>query len=140
MALEAYEAAERGDYTIVKELAELLKTKTSAEWLDALDKVNVPSMPVNDPNELLEDPHLRATGFWQEIDDDELGTLRLPGLGPRFSGSPSSIRRLAPRLGEHSAEVLGELGFSHAEIESMFEQGVTRSVAPGGDEPQAAGS
>ncbi len=59
------------------------------------------------------------------MDDPELGTLRLPGIGPSFSATPPSIRRIAPRLGEHSAEVLTEVGYSEAEISSMIERGVT---------------
>ena len=113
---------------VYAELAELLKTKTSAEWLSALDAENVPSMPVNDPNDLFDDPHLKATGYWREMDDEELGTLRLPGLGPSFSASPSSIRRLPPRLGEHSIEVLRDLGYSDADIDSMVSRGVTKTI------------
>ena len=111
---------------VYAQLAELLKEKTSAEWLEKLDAASVPSMPVNDPDELLSDPHLVATGYWQEIDDPELGTLRLPGIAPSFSASPPAIRKIAPRLGEHSAEILAELGYGETDVEAMLADGITQ--------------
>lgn len=111
--------------SVYAELAALLKTRTSAQWLDALDAENVPSMPINDPDDLFEDPHLKATGYWQEMDDPELGTLRLPGIAPRFSAAEVAIRRIAPRLGEHSAEVLAEIGYAADEIQTFLDEGVT---------------
>jgi len=111
---------------VYAELAGLLKEKTSAEWLEKLDAASVPSMPVNDPDELLTDPHLVATGYWQEIDDPELGTLRLPGIAPSFSASPPAIRKIAPRLGEHNAEILVELGYGETDVEAMLADGITQ--------------
>jgi crotonobetainyl-CoA:carnitine CoA-transferase CaiB-like acyl-CoA transferase len=56
------------------------------------------------------------------------GTLRLPGIPATYSRTPASIRRLPPRLGEHSGEILREAGLSPAEIEAMLASGATRGA------------
>ena len=106
-------------------LGELLAERTTAEWLEAFDAANIPSMPVNHPDDLVDDPHLAATGFWQTIEHAELGTLRFPGIPAHFSKTPGEIRRAAPALGEHSVEVLTEIGYERAEVDALVEAGVT---------------
>jgi crotonobetainyl-CoA:carnitine CoA-transferase CaiB-like acyl-CoA transferase len=91
-------------------VAETLATRTTAEWTRALKDADIPFAPVNSVTDLLEDPHLRVTGFWHELDHPSEGRLRAPGIPVRFSETPGSIRRHAPRLGEHTDEVLAELG------------------------------
>jgi len=110
-------------------LAGILATRSSAEWLDDLDAGNVPAMAVLSCDELIDDPHLEAVGFWQLAEDPELGTLRLPGIPMQLSASPGAIRRLAPRLGEHSAEVLAEAGYSRAQVAALAGAGVTVDAA-----------
>src|SRR5262249_32710812 len=72
---------------------------------------------------LLTDPQLGATGFWKIVEHPSEGTLRLPDVPPRFSKTPPEIRRLPPRLGEHSVEVLREAGLSQSEIDTMLASG-----------------
>src|SRR4029453_3147594 len=91
-----------------------------------LDRHNIPGMIVNTLESLLRDPHLEATGFWQTLEHPSEGMLRLPGLPATYSKTPGAIRRLPPRLGEHSAEILGEAGFSAAEIDGLLASGATR--------------
>ncbi|WP_109807252.1 CaiB/BaiF CoA transferase family protein [Sphingosinithalassobacter portus] len=89
-------------------LAETFLERTTAEWLDLLGKLHVPAAPIRTPDELLNDPHLEAVGFYEEI-DSSYGRLRFPGTPARFSASPASVAGPAPRLGEHQAEILAEL-------------------------------
>lgn len=74
-------------------------------------------------------PRLEATGFWQTLEHPSEGMLRLPGVPAVYSKTPSAIRRLPPRLGEHSAEILREVGLSTAEIEGLLASGATRCAA-----------
>ena len=106
-------------------LAEIAATRTNAEWLDLLGQSNVPHGPVNSLESLLTDPQLEATGFWKIAEHPSEGPLRMPDIPPRFSKTPPQIRRLQPRLGEHSVEVLREEGFSPSEIDAMLVSGAT---------------
>jgi len=93
-----------------------------------LKSSNVPHGPVNTLEDLFVDPQLEATGYWQEVDHPSEGKLRMPGIPPRFSKTPPEITRLQPRLGEHSVEVLGEAGFTRAEIDAMLKSGATKTA------------
>jgi len=110
-------------------LAEIVTTKTTAEWQDELDRVAVPVQEVLTIEDLIDNEQLTATGFWQTADHPTEGTVRYPEPPVRFSESPSSVRRLQPRLGEHSAEVLAEAGYSAAEIDELFAKGVSKPAA-----------
>jgi len=106
-------------------LAQIAATRTNAEWLALLGKSNIPHGPVSSLETLLTDPQLLATGFWKIVEHPTEGTLRMPDIPPRFSKTPPEVRRLPPRLGEHSVEVLREAGFSQSEIEAMLASGAT---------------
>ena len=108
------------------EIAKSLTAKTTDEWLALLGETNVPHMVVNTLDGLIDDPHLKATGFWEIHDHPTEGKLRMAKPTINFFGTPSSIRRLPPRLGEHSVDILKEAGYSDETIEKMMEEGVTR--------------
>ena len=111
--------------TLYEELGKIVATRESAEWLEALERANVPATIVNTLESLLTDPQLEATGFWKIVEHPSEGTLRTPDIPATFSRTPGEIRRLQPRLGEHSVEVLREHGFSQAEINGMLASGAT---------------
>jgi len=115
---------------LYEELAKIVATRTNADWLAALDTANVPAMVVNTLDSLLSDPQLEATGFWTTVEHPSEGTLRMPGITTTFSRTPGSIRRLQPRLGEHSVEVLREAGLTQPEIDAMLASGATAVPAP----------
>ena len=108
------------------ETAKALTHKTTDEWLKLLGETNVPHMVVNTLDGLIDDPHLVATGFWEIHDHPSEGKLRMARPSTNFFGTPSDIRRMPPRLGEHSVEILEEVGYDDAAIEKMIEEGVTR--------------
>ena len=107
------------------ETAKTMATRTTQEWLDIFEKTSVPINRVNTLDELIEDPHLRAVGFWQVVEHPTEGTLRMPAFPANFSATPADIRRHAPRLGEHSAELLREAGCTAEEIEALVVSGAT---------------
>jgi len=111
--------------TLYEELGKIVATRSSAEWLEALERANVPATIVNTLESLFTDPQLEATGFWKTVEHPTEGTLRMPDIPATYSKTPGDIRRLQPRLGEHSLEVLREAGFGQAEIDAMLASGAT---------------
>jgi crotonobetainyl-CoA:carnitine CoA-transferase CaiB-like acyl-CoA transferase len=87
-------------------LASSLPSRTTAEWIDLFASADIPASPVNSLDALFADPHLRAVGFWEEIEHPSEGLVRVakpPGI---WSRTQPDVRRLAPGLGEHNEEVL----------------------------------
>ena len=107
-------------------LAEICATRTNAEWTELLKNSNVPHGPVNSLEDLLNEEQLKATGFWKEFEHPTEGHIRMPDIPPRFSRTAPDIRRLQPRLGEHSVEVLREAGLDEARIAAMLATGATK--------------
>ncbi len=114
---------------VYAETGRILEQRTTAEWLDILGRTNVPTMIVNSLDDLLADEHLVATGFWQQFEHPTEGRLNMPGIPMSFSVSPGDVRRLPPRLGEHSREVLREAGLDDDAIAAMLQSGATREPA-----------
>ena len=83
-------------------------------------------MPLNSPEDLLRDAHLNATGFFSLVEHPSEGTLRSMALPSRWSESPPGTPRPAPRLGEHSVDVLREAGYTEPEIAVMLDAGIVR--------------
>jgi crotonobetainyl-CoA:carnitine CoA-transferase CaiB-like acyl-CoA transferase len=120
--------------------AEIMATKTTAEWIRIFDKSGVPTIVVNTLEDLATDPHLNATGFWKFYEHPTEGRLRMPSFPVNFSATPADIRRHAPSLGEHTSEILREAGLSDAQIAALCASGAAMTaeqaagtVAEGGD-------
>lgn len=107
-------------------LAKIIVTRTTAEWMALMEKADIPVAPVNDVTDLIDDPHLEATGFFSMEDHPSEGRLRTMRTPTNWSASPPGAQRPAPRLGEHSAQVLKEAGYSDAEIAELGRKGVTK--------------
>jgi crotonobetainyl-CoA:carnitine CoA-transferase CaiB-like acyl-CoA transferase len=106
-------------------LAEVLKERGNAEWVQRLEAADILVSPVNDYLAFREAEQTRAMGYFGEVDQAPYGKLTVPHL-------PASDHALrpAPRLGEHTLEVLGESGFSSAEIAALIQSGVAKQWVP----------
>lgn len=111
-------------------VAEIMPTRTTREWRRLLEENDIPHMPVNELEDLLSDPHLQAIDFIKEVEHPSEGRLRTFDVPMTFSRTPGGIARLAPRLGEHTREVLMELaGYGADEVEALTASGAI-GVAP----------
>ncbi len=97
-------------------VADTLKTRTTAEWLDQLEKADIPAAPLHDIASLLDDPHLNDAGFFRIVDHPTEGPLRMTDVPGTWSKSPPAVRSLPPNLGEHTTQILREAGLSDADI------------------------
>lgn len=120
--------------------AEIMATRTTGEWLEIFGASNVPTIEVNSLEDLAKDPHLEAVGFWKAVQHPTEGALRLPAFPVNFGSTPAEISRHAPRLGEHTREILAEAGLGDAQIEALLAAGAAltaeqavKTVAGGGD-------
>jgi formyl-CoA transferase len=119
------------NHTIVfGELVKQLQLRTNAEWVELLGDKDIPMAVVNDLEDLRDDPHLNSVNFWQDVDHPTEGKMRVASIPVSFSRTPGSIRRLAPRLGEHTYEVLRELDFADDEIMRLHDVGAVRGPMP----------
>jgi len=99
--------------------------RTKREIWEAAREARVLCGPLFSVDELFEDTHFSDRGFWSTVDHDELGEVKLPGRPLIMPASPWSIRRPPPRLGEHTDEVLSELGFETTEVSALRASGAT---------------
>jgi formyl-CoA transferase len=114
-----FETSERraeNNAALVEILSMGFRAKSSGEWLAALPEADVPAALGQTALEVMEDPHCQENRLFDERDHPELGPVRQFGIGPRFSDISGIIRRTAPLLGQHTEEVLQELGFTAEQI------------------------
>jgi crotonobetainyl-CoA:carnitine CoA-transferase CaiB-like acyl-CoA transferase len=111
-------------------LADILTTRTTAEWTALLHAADIPCVPLNDLDGLIDDPHLAAAGLVQPMAHPSEGALNIVGTPGTWSRTPPVRPRPAPRLGADTREVLAEAGFTAEEIDAMISGGVA-GAAPG---------
>ena len=100
-------------YALVEQVA---ATKTTQEWIDLLRPLSIPVIALNRLDGLESDPHLKAVGFFEQLVHPQVGRYQVARPPVKFAGSPATIRGHAPQLGEHTAEILTEVGLSPEEI------------------------
>jgi crotonobetainyl-CoA:carnitine CoA-transferase CaiB-like acyl-CoA transferase len=106
-------------------LAGLMRGRTSAEWIEVLQRADIPFARMNSAADVVADEHLNATGFFRMEDHPSEGRMRVMRTPSDWSESPPGALAPAPRLGQHSAEVLREAGYSDAQIADLARRGIT---------------
>jgi len=104
-------------------LGERLRARTSAEWLADFDAAGIPAGPINKVGDTLADPQVIARDMVVKLDHPKAGSTRAIGLPIKFSATPGGVRRAAPLYGEHTREVLVELGYEDADIARLIRDG-----------------
>ncbi len=100
-------------------LTEGMRLRTTAQWLAILRAADIPCGAANRLQDLMSNAYLREIGFFQEMRHPVEGKVVLPSIAPEFSASPPSVRRLWPALGEHTEEVLREIGLTASDIAAI---------------------
>jgi crotonobetainyl-CoA:carnitine CoA-transferase CaiB-like acyl-CoA transferase len=113
-------------------VAEEMKKRTTAEWLEALEAADIPVQRMNSLADIVADPHLAAIGYFRMVEHPSEGRIRTMAVPSEWSESKPEYRRHAPRLGEHTREVLREAGYSAEKIERLIASGAA-AVPPSGD-------
>lgn len=112
---------------VLARLAEVMESKSTTEWETLFRTAEIPAMAIASTQDLLTDPHLVETGFWQDR-ETEAGRLRFPGIPTGFMGTPGAIGDPGPALGADSLAVLEEAGFAQADIAAMLATGAVRTT------------
>ena len=102
-------------------MAEIFETRTSSEWVEALDANDVPAAPVLKRSDMFENEQIINNEIITELDQPGLGTIRQSRPAARFSKTAVTMPKPAPRLGQHSVEILSEIDFSKDEITALID-------------------
>jgi formyl-CoA transferase len=94
-------------------------TRSIEEVLDAMTRAKVPAGRIYSAKDIVEDPHYAARGMIERIETRDGLKLKVPGVVPKLSGTPGSIRTTAPRLGEDTEVILQRIGYSAEQIAAL---------------------
>jgi len=106
------------------EIGQILATKTTAEWSAALNAAGVPSGPIYTMDEVFADPQVQHLGAAAAVKHPKLGEIRIVNQVVKLSRTPAAIVQATPELGEHTDEILAELGYSAADLAELRAHGV----------------
>jgi len=115
---------------VYAEVIRIMRTRTTAQWRALLDAADVPNMPMNSPEDLLVNPQLRATGFVSDTVHPTEGAMHTLAHPTKWSATPPARSfSPAPRLGEHTRQLLEEAGYTPESIDALIEQGACQADA-----------
>jgi crotonobetainyl-CoA:carnitine CoA-transferase CaiB-like acyl-CoA transferase len=108
-------------------VAEEFRKRTTAEWLEALERADIPVQRMNSLDDIVADPHLAAIGYLRAVEHPTEGRIKTLGVPSEWSDSPPEYRRHAPSLGEHTREVLREAGLGDADVDNLIASKAARA-------------
>ncbi|WP_163970252.1 CaiB/BaiF CoA transferase family protein [Oceanobacillus halotolerans] len=111
-------------------IEDILCTENMAFWNEKCEKAGVPSGPINNFAQAVEDPHYNARGMIQEISHPVLGNMKTLGIPTKFSRTPGEIKTASPLFGQHNKEILSNLDYSTDEIQRLYDKGVVTEDYP----------
>ncbi len=111
-------------HQLAQEIEVVTATKPRSYWLKVLEEVGVPCGPIQNYAEVFADPQVQARGMVQEMDHPAGGRIRVLGPAVKLSETPARLSRPAPLYGEHSVEILHEIGYTDGDIKGLAEAGV----------------
>ncbi len=120
------EGRSRNFDAVYRFVAEEMVKRTTEEWLAALEEADIPVQRMNSLEDILRDPHLAAIGYFSPVEHPSEGQLLSMKVPSEWSETEPAYRRHAPRLGEHTREVLREAGYSDAQIDDLARSGAAR--------------
>ena len=109
---------------IIPKLQELFKTFTKKELMEKLDQTGLPFAPINKPEDLFDDPHLNESGGLLKIETPDGGSTKLPAMPIEMNDRRFDVHQQVPKVGEHSKEILEEIGLSDNALQSLFEKSI----------------
>jgi crotonobetainyl-CoA:carnitine CoA-transferase CaiB-like acyl-CoA transferase len=125
----ATQEARSQNYTLAYAMvADEMKTRSTAFWVEALERGDIPVQRMNSLDDIVADPHLNAIGYLKLVDHPSEGRIRMLAVPSEWSESAPEYRRPAPRLGEHTREVLREAGLSKPKIDALIASGAAKSL------------
>jgi crotonobetainyl-CoA:carnitine CoA-transferase CaiB-like acyl-CoA transferase len=111
-------------------IAAFIAARTLAENMAVFERAEVTAAPVYEIDQFMADPHVVAREILVDLPDEAMGRLPMHNVIPRLSATPGRLRRPAPRVGEHTAEILGELGLDRAALDELARDGVVGLATP----------
>ena len=125
---ESHEVRSRNYDTAYAFVADELKKRTTAEWVEAFERADIPVQRMNSLEDIVADPHLAAIGYLKTVEHPSEGRIKSLAVPSEWSESVPEYRRHAPRLGEHTREVLREAGYAEKKIEELLASGAAKAA------------
>ncbi len=119
------EARRDNNAALISVFDEVFFTRDQSEWIERLERYDFPWAPVKYFTELASDPQLLENDYIVSLDDPEVGEVKVAGVTVELSKTPGKIASKAPELGQHTEEILLELGYNWDDIAAMKEEGAT---------------